>query len=213
MTVLVALLASASESRGGGGERSVALFDVPEAELIARLRADDESVYQHVYAMLAPRLIAIAEGYVPAAVAEEVMQDALLELWANRSSWPAERGISVYLYTVVRHRAIDQARRLGMIGRVAATAGVVQPDAPLGGSMPPERPDERIERHDLAASIARALALLPDRPRTAFTLRWIHQLSYADVATIMGISDVAARKHVSRARETLMDVLKTHLNR
>jgi RNA polymerase sigma factor (sigma-70 family) len=52
------------------------------------------------------------------------------------------------------------------------------------------------------------LARLPELGRTAFTLRWIHQLAYEEIAAIMEISEAAVRKQVSRTREALIAVLR-----
>jgi len=47
-------------------------------------------------------------------------------------------------------------------------------------------------------------ALVREGARVAFTLRWVHQLSYPEIAEIMNVSEAAARKQVSRARESLL---------
>lgn len=54
---------------------------------------------------------------------------------------------------------------------------------------------------DLA--LASALAALPLRQRTAMALRFIADLSVADVARAMNISEGAVKSHVHRARERL----------
>lgn len=202
-----AFLFGPDESRGGGPlRRADDVLGMPEAEAIESIRVGDEATYTRVYSAMFPRLVDIARAYVPVAVAEEIAQDALLMLWERRGEWPAMRGIAVHLYTVVRRRAIDQARHAGVVGRVAGVA--VEEHEALGSGAPDIPADERVERNDLAAAIARAVARLPERPRTAFVLRWVHQLGYAEVANIMGITEVAARKQVSRAREALLEVLR-----
>jgi RNA polymerase sigma-70 factor (ECF subfamily) len=200
-----------SSQERGPTRRADALLGTAEATLIEQIRAGDEAVYTRVYAFLAPRLIAIAQQHVPVSVAEEITQDVLLSLWEQRQPWPAARGITVYLYTVVRRRAIDHARHQGVVGRVEAAARVAE-DSPGAGAAFPS-PDEAVDRHDLAAAIERALEMLSERPRTAFVLRWIHQLGYAEVAEIMGVNEATARKLVSRARESLLELLRDYAQR
>ena len=202
-----ALLFGPDESRGGGPlRRADDVLGVPEREALEGIRAGDEAMYARVYSALFSRLVAVARVYVPGAVAEEIAQDVLLLLWDQRDGWPETRGITVHLYTVARRRAIDQARHAGVVGRV--TGAAIERDEPLGAGEPIPPADEVVERHDLATAITNAMARLPERARTAFTLRWIHQLGYAEVADIMGVTEVAARKQVSRAREALLEVLR-----
>jgi len=209
MHALAALLASSADTPRDGVVRAApALLGMPEAEVVGRLRLDDERIYERVYRVFRPRLTAIAAEYVARGVAEEIAHDALAMLWERRHTWPPERGIATYLYAVARNRARDQLRHDGVVGRVVSE-GIDAAETPGAGVAPPE-PDAAIEQHELGRAFVRALRALPDGARTAFTLRWVHQLSYPEIAEIMTVSEAAARKQVSRARESLFDALAAY---
>jgi RNA polymerase sigma factor (sigma-70 family) len=58
--------------------------------------------------------------------------------------------------------------------------------------------------HDL---VRRALALLPDRQREVLTLRYIAELSDADIAAATGLSAVSVRSASSRGLAALRGAL------
>jgi len=183
----------------------VELGGVSEQELIARLRTHDQTAFELIYRVFHPRLIAIAQGYVQsAAIAEELAQDTLLMVWERRMVWRDDDSFVVYAYATVRNRALKHVRHEGVVGRVAALA-VVDEESP-GQSARPESADDAIARADLITAITAALGRLPELQRTAFVLRWVHHLSYEEVAAVMQLSEVAVRKHVSRARATLVPI-------
>lgn len=210
MSACHAFLLSAPEGpRDGTGRVAPQLLGAPEAEVIDRLRAGDERTYEQVYRIFRPRLVSIAADYVMGAVAEEIAQEVLALLWDRREEWPRERGIATYLYAAARNRARDHARHQGVVGR--ASAGSVLAEESLGTGERPAQPDELAEQAELGRAFVRAFGALPEGARSAFTLRWVHQLGYPEVAEILGVSEPAARKQVSRAREMLLSALSGYI--
>ena len=61
---------------------------------------------------------------------------------------------------------------------------------------------ERLER------LRECVSQLPPQQRLALTLRWMEQQSYAEVASVMDISESAVRAHVHQARRTLGRLMK-----
>lgn len=203
MNALSAFLSSMADGPRDGVVRAApVLLGMPEAEIIGRLRLDDERIYERVYRVFRPRLAAIAREYVPSGIADDIAHDTLTLVWERRSTWPVERGLATYLYAVARNRARDHLRHEGVVGRVVAH-GLDVVETP-GAGAPPLGPDVLVERHELGQAFIKALRTLPEGARVAFTLRWVHQLSYPEIAQIMNVSEAAARKQVSRARESLL---------
>jgi RNA polymerase sigma-70 factor (ECF subfamily) len=207
MTLAYAVLCAEPDA-GTRGRPSAPITELGasgERDLIARLRESDVTAFETIYRVFHPRLLAIATGYVrSAAIAEELAQDTLLMVWDRRAQWRDEDGLVIYLYATVRNRALKHLRHEGIAGRVGVDA--LAQGMNLGGAEPARNIDEVVERADLVDAVTRALHRLPEMQRSAFELRWIHQLSYDDVARIMGISAVSARQHVARARATLIPI-------
>jgi RNA polymerase sigma-70 factor (ECF subfamily) len=83
----------------------------------------------------------------------------------------------------------------------------------LGIERPTINPDteaeilSRARLDDLRLVIAAGVALLPAEAREAITLRIVEELSYADLADRLAISEAAARMRVSRGMRTLSSLL------
>ncbi len=206
LTVVQALKFSGVEDGNRQGAKPLAdLPDTVRHALIGQLRNGDHTAFDTVYCAFYPRLLAIATGYVRSmAIAEEIAQDTLMMVWERRTQWKDNDSLVIYLYATTRNRSLKHLRHEGIIGRVEAAA--IAEENNLGSGTTPESADTTTERADLHATLTRALNRLPEMQRTAFTLRWIHQLSYDEVAETMGVSLVSARKHVARARATLMEI-------
>jgi RNA polymerase sigma-70 factor (ECF subfamily) len=200
------LMAAAEEHAGGPGHRVPDLLGMPEAEFIERLRAGDEAAYTTMYTTFQPRLIAIATAYVDRAIAEELTQDVLGFVWEHREEWSIERGVGVYLYATVRNRALKYLRHDRVIARLEHVPDIAEAPPGMGGAN--ENADVRLEREDVRAAVDAALARISDGARTAFLLRWMHELSYPEIAQVMATSEVTARQQVAKARRAVVPVLE-----
>lgn len=180
-----------------------------EVELFERLRDGDEGAIDTLYLAYYERLLRFAYTFVRSRpAAEEVVQDVFLALWQRRASVQVWESGAAYLYTAVRNRALKIARHHGVVERTVESASANQ--IAIATGEPLASPDIRLERNELAAHIARAIANLPARRRLALTLRWRHQLSYADIAVVMGTSVQAVTLLVSRARDEIAALVREH---
>jgi len=115
--------------------------------------------------------------------AQDVVQEAFVRLWARRLDWePSPTGtVQSYLYLLARRVAIDELRRRRTRKAWAQLAS--------GSKLaPPPTPVQLFDRARLAEALERAIQALPERRREVFILANQHDLSYADIAEVMGIS-------------------------
>ena len=136
------------------------------------------------------RLLAVlAVREVGSAEAEDVVQETLLRAWRRRSTYDATRGsLKGWLVAIL----LDQARR----HRTRRTRDLLMDETPVGG------PDvERI-------ATERAIAALPRRQREVVTLYYLADLSVAELAAVLGISEGTAKSTLSDARRALQHLLE-----
>jgi RNA polymerase sigma-70 factor (ECF subfamily) len=215
MTFAYSILAAGRADVGGGRHAKLStLVSVPDTELLACLRSADESTaesaFDTIYRTYYARLVALARPYTGRATAEELVQDVFASVWIRRTVVAPNGMLGVYLYASVRNAAISLNRHDRIVGRVEHS--VLAEGDTLAMGAPEQRADSNVEYVELFAAMSRVLGSLSDGMRTAFTLRWIHELSYAEVAEIMGIAEPAARKQVSRAREAILPLLRRFVN-
>ena len=183
-----------------------------DQELLEQLHRGDTAAAQELYLRYYARLLRFAYSYVRSReTAEEVVQDTFLALLERRATLEVRENLRTYLYTAVRNRALKQIDHDRVVDRAEALAA--QDEHAPGMGAGPSTPDERVEDDALAAAVARAIAALPDKRRTALMLRWRHQLPYAEIARIMGTTVAAATIQVARARETIAARIRDYTER
>jgi RNA polymerase sigma factor (sigma-70 family) len=101
-----------------------------------------------------------------------------------------------WLYRVGINRCKDYRRYLARASRLLTR---------VAADLPPEA--ESVEWDNRLDALA-VLKRLPVRQRTAAALFFEADLSVADIASTMGISEGAVKSHLSRARESLRQVLE-----
>jgi RNA polymerase sigma-70 factor (ECF subfamily) len=139
--------------------------------------------------------VALARRVVGSASdAEEVVQDAFLQVWNHADDWRGNgTRFTTWLYRIVVNRALDYRRRRGFASLdEAGEVADPEPDA-----------HARAEGRQLAGRIEDALAELPDRQRAALSLCYHEELSCAEAARVMQISVSAMESLLVRARRAL----------
>jgi RNA polymerase sigma-70 factor (sigma-E family) len=129
--------------------------------------------------------------------AEDVVQDSFV---AMHTAWrrlrDSDRALA-YLRQSVVNRSRSVRRRRAMVGWNASQPGSGMPSAEL-------RAFPSLEH----AAVVRALRSLPARQWEAMALKHYSNLSEAQVASAMGVSQGAVKHHVARAIEALRVVVE-----
>ncbi len=83
-----------------------------ESEIIGRLKARDESVLDLVYKRYAVSLFAVVMRIIKDdALAEDVLQEALMKIWRFSTSYSKEKGsLFTWMVSICRNTAIDKTR-------------------------------------------------------------------------------------------------------
>jgi RNA polymerase sigma-70 factor (sigma-E family) len=127
--------------------------------------------------------------------AEDVVQDSFV---AMHTAWRRLRdGDRALAY--LRHSVVDRSRSVrrhrALVGRKASQPGSGMPSAELSALPSLEH-----------AAVVRALRSLPARQREALALKYYGNLSEAQVASAMGVSQGAVKRHVAGAIAALRAV-------
>ena len=85
-----------------------------------------------------------------------------------------------------------------------------RPSAPMDPTLadPAAAPDARAENRAELRRALRALQQLPETDRAALVLRAVEELSHDEIAVALGLSPIAARVRVYRARARLTNLMK-----
>jgi len=135
--------------------------------------------------------------------AEELTQETFLRALNHLADRDPDSRPRAWLLRIARNLFLDAARR-----RQTVAFGPLG-DRDPGGELPPDR---AAEVADDAAKVRAALAELTELPRSVFLLRVEGELSFAEIAATVGISEEAARWHMHQARAKLAAKLRPDPN-
>lgn len=186
-------------SRGEGGP---AYAD--DVALARRAAARDETAWRILYERTRQRLFALLVYQVgDRDEALDLLQEVYLHAFRSLGRYRGEGSLDAWLAVMAIRRSRDWKRRL-MRRKKHATD-----DAEIGRTMESQGsrgPDP--EALPLRGVLDRALAQLHERPRAAFLLREVEDLSFREVAEALGVNEATARVHHLRARRALKELLK-----
>ena len=172
------------------------LTTTDDRELLERLREGDESAFDSIFRTWYAPLVRLAEGMLRSrAVAEEIVQDVMLELWRRREALAAEGSPQAYLFQSTRNRALNHLRHLRVERRG-------EPHAVGESSVPAAAQSELVEE-EIEGALRDAVRGLPDRCREVFELSRANGLKYAEIAGLLGISVKTVEAQMGKALKLL----------
>jgi RNA polymerase sigma-70 factor, ECF subfamily len=177
----------------------------PDTLLMARLAAGEEAAFDQLFQRNSGRAYQIASRFVPTPQdAEDVAQEALLQVFAARSRWKPSAKFTTWLYRIVVNLSLKQLRKAKSAAALALGA---PPDEGQGDrelqAKPSDEPEHALLEKELADVVAKAINTLPPSQRMAVTLHRFEGLSYAEIAAVMGCSISAVEALLHRAKQTL----------
>jgi RNA polymerase sigma-70 factor (ECF subfamily) len=128
--------------------------------------------------------------------AEDIVQDVFVAVWERRAELVTGLAMRPYLFAAVRNHALKQLRHRAVVDRTERRDLERQSIQPSEVS---ESADAHATEAALTTLVRRALNELPERQRTAIELRWLRGLNHTEVAAILGVSEAAVRKLVTKA--------------
>lgn len=167
-------------------------------DLMARTAQGDGRAFRTLAQRHAGRAFGLARRMLGnEALAEEIVQDALLRVWTNAPRWRPEAAFRTWLYRVVVNLCLNAKRRAIHLPLDSA-AGVA--DTGPGA-------DAQLETRERDRRLAAAVDALPDRQRTAIVLTYQEGLSNAEAAAVLDTSVSGVETLLVRAKRALRHAL------
>jgi RNA polymerase sigma-70 factor (ECF subfamily) len=176
------------------------MIELP-TDCVSRIRGGDLAAFEALYRAMHPALLAFGARYTgDTSRAEELVQDLFFDLWRGREAWVVTGSVTAYLYTALRNRALNLRRR-DAVEMDWAEDEAHEPVRALHPS--PRRLDAELESAEVAQQLAAAMARLPERCGVIMQMRWHGGLSYAEIASVLGISRKGVENQLSRGLKAL----------
>ncbi|MBX3209984.1 MAG: sigma-70 family RNA polymerase sigma factor [Labilithrix sp.] len=137
------------------------------------------------------------------AAAPEIAQEVWLAIWDARERWEPRATFRSYLYTVAFTRARNHARSRRRGAAVFSPEPLEADAAPGTGKLEIDRLLERERRE----RVFQAVGDLPEAMREAVILRFVDDLSYDEMETILAANASTLRSRVHHALARLKERL------
>jgi RNA polymerase sigma-70 factor (ECF subfamily) len=179
-----------------------------DEELVAAFQAGDERAFVTIVDRYKQRLARLAMSVVRNQEdALDVVQEALIKSYTALRKFRGSSALYTWLYRVVMNHAIDYVRRRPHV--------VVSSENDLLGELPdPQtstRPDREALNAELRGRIYQAVDSLPEKHRQVVLLREIEDLSYKEIAEVIGCNEGTVMSRLFYARERLRQILEPYL--
>jgi RNA polymerase sigma-70 factor (sigma-E family) len=150
--------------------------------------------FDQLYEQLWWPMLRMAVGLVDdVGVAEDVVQDAFAAVHRRWDFIRSNQALVSYLRTAVVNGARSTLRR----------RGTARKHLHLVSDQTDQPSDHRLMLSEEHRAVRAAFAQLPERQRTVLTLRYISELSDAEIATATGLSTGGVRSAASRGLSSL----------
>ncbi len=155
-----------------------------------------EALYRAYYRPLGNAVFRVVQDR---AVAEDLVQDLLLNVWKNRATLQITATYRSYLFRAALHAALRHTERQK---RQVAWEDANVVDMGTNSTL------EHLNEQDAEAAVAAALATLPPQCRAVFLLSRQEGLSYQQIAETLDVSPKTVDNQMGKALRLLRQQLK-----
>ena len=183
------------------------------AALMARWQAGDEGAFDQIVHLYSAHVFSLLTRFLGRTHSgrDALVHGVLLRVLGAKERYEPSARFTTWLYSICWRICINESERSsrrrtssleGLGGgerRESSALQLVDEAAPS--------PGDALERGDLVAAVRAAIADLPDSQRIAMVLSRYHQLTYAEIASVVDSTEKAVKSLIHRARETLRETL------
>ncbi|MGC3961366.1 MAG: sigma-70 family RNA polymerase sigma factor [Verrucomicrobiota bacterium] len=187
----------------------------PDAALMLRVKQGDASAFATLVEKYKQPVMNLAWRTLrDETEAEDLAQNVFVQAWKSAGRYQATAKFSTWLFTIARNLCLNEIRR-----RTRHPAESLDQTREDDGEQPlfqvedkrrAAAPDELL-RGELERKVDEAMGALPENQRLALALCKQEELSYEEMAEVLGCSLSATKSLIHRARETLKARLKPYL--
>jgi RNA polymerase sigma-70 factor (ECF subfamily) len=175
-----------------------------DGDLVRRVLGGDAASYEELVRRWAGRVLALCHARVGrAGMAEDLAQESLLRGYAALRSLSDPEKFGPWLHGIATRVCLDwlKAKERTQV-TFSDLGGGSDPEGFLGGSSA-GRPGESLEKEDEVRSLLAEVGRLPEELRRVLFLFYYEDLSYKDIAGLLGVSAATVNLRLTKARMLL----------
>ncbi len=182
-------------------EQVVAMVETGKAEaVIEACKLGDRDAFRLLFERHKDRVYSVALYFFGGdeALAGDVTQQVFLKLFTRISQYQGEAEFTTWLYRLTTNACIDEQRKRRRFLQFGDDEGGGAGEIFESLSM-----DEALARGELSRSVGQAVATLKPKLRVVMLLKYFEELSYEEIASVLGCSKGTVASRLNRGHKIL----------
>jgi RNA polymerase sigma-70 factor (ECF subfamily) len=179
-----------------------------DVALMARIGAEDEDAFRELIERHQDRVYGTVARMIGGAGpdAEDLAQQIFLRVWRAAPKWQPTAKVTTWMMTITRNLVFSFSESRGR--RMEESGESIDPETgetflTAKAGVTKRNPQEELSGKELVREVERVCAQLPKNQRMVVHLRQQEEMEYEEIAKVMGMSLLAVKSLIFRARETL----------
>ena len=178
-----------------------------EKDIIERLQQGDETAFKHVFDSYKDRIFNTILYMVQSNTeAEDLTQEVFVDVFLSIENFNAQSKLYTWIYRIAVNKALNHLRFKKAKKRFGNLLSIFN-FSPADETPDFIHPGILLENKELSETLHKAIDKLPDKQKTAFILRQLEDLSYAEIAEVMQTSIPSVESLLFRAKQNLQKYL------
>lgn len=183
--------------------------------LLAGLRAGDARAYERLVCTHGGRMLAVSRRLLRCEEdARDAVQDAFLQAFRALPGFAGQSCLGTWLHRIAVNTCLMRlrSRRTKPEESIESLLPTFLDDGHQAVPAVDWEPCDRLmERREVRQKVREAIDRLPETYRTVLLLRDIEEMSTAEVAQALSITENAVKVRLHRARQALREILDVHM--
>jgi RNA polymerase sigma-70 factor, ECF subfamily len=176
---------------------------LPDLDLMKRVQEGDMVSYNTLVNRYKDRLFNVLYRMLSSEdEANDLLQETFLRVWQHKTSYDFRFAFSTWIYTIALNLARNELRRRKKIKFL----DIFDFSDKLAA-----KEEKKETTSNLKTLLETEMKRLPEKYKTAFLLRDVDNLSYEEIAQVLGVPLGTVKSRVNRARAILRTRLKPRL--
>ncbi len=178
-----------------------------EKDIIEKLQQGDEPAFKHVFDSYKDRIFNTILYLVQSNTeAEDLTQEVFVDVFLSIENFNAQSKLYTWIYRIAVNKALNYIRFKKAKKRFGTLLSIfhLSPADEIPDFI---HPGILLENKELSESLHQAIDKLPDKQKTAFILRQLEDLSYAEIAEVMQTTIPSVESLLFRAKQNLQKYL------
>lgn len=177
--------------------------ELQDEEVVGRVLSGETALFEILMRRYNQRLYRVSRVILrDDGEAEDVMQDAYVRAYEHLNQFAGKAAFSTWLTRIAIHEALARKRRRGRMEELDALTSTNGDTMPIlkSSALTPEAGTAQSEARQL---LEEAIDRLPENYRTVVVLREVEEMSVAETAESLGVTDAVVKTRLHRAHAML----------